>query len=114
MNILTPKSFTILCPIECETVNNKYKLYRFTLHLRNVIVPELETDNKNEKEASLKAINIISKLLVGTRVYINNLSVDIEGKLLCDLEISLSNKNVSRFIIDNNLGISNISKTPKD
>ena len=51
---------------------------------------------------------------VGTRVYINNLSVDIEGKLLCDLEISLSNKNVSRFIIDNNLGISNISKTPKD
>ena len=112
VNVLTPKSFTILCPIECETVNNKYKLYRFTLHLRNVIVPELETDNKNEKEASLMAINIISKLLVGTRVYINNLSLDIDGKILCDLEISLSNRNVSRFIIDNKLGISNINKKP--
>lgn len=112
VNVLTPKSFTILSPVECETVNNKYKLYRFILHLRNVIVPELETDNKNEKEASLMAINIISELLVGTRVYINNLSVDIDGKLLCDLEISLSNRNVSRFIIDNKLGISNISKKP--
>ena len=80
--------------------------------MRNVIVPELETDNKNEKEASLMAINIISELLVGTRVYINNLSLDIDGKILCDLEISLSNRNVSRFIIDNKLGISNISKKP--
>ena len=114
VDILTPKSFIILCPLVCERENNKYKLFKFIIHLKNVIVPEINSNDENEKQAFLKVSEIIHDSLFGTRIMINNVSMDNEGKILCDLVFTSSNRSVSKFIVDSKLGISSKSKLPNN
>ena len=113
IGVESPKSFTILCPIKDETIN-KFKLCRFVLYLNNIIVPKEDSIIESEKQAATKLIEILKDILYGSRVYIENVKMNVDGRLFCELKFGSDEQDLTEHLIYNNLGISYGNNVPND
>ena len=112
-DIQSAKSFSILSPIKHETMN-KHKICNFVLHLNKIIVTKEDAIVENEKQAAIKLKEIVKDILYGTRVHIENIQLNDDGRLFCDLKFSSDDHDIKEYLVYNNLGVSYGNESPSD
>lgn len=81
----------------------KNVIYRLPVRLRGIDCPELRTKDPNEKECAELAKQMITDLVLGKIVKLQNRDMDKYGRLLAD--VIVGNTNISEVLILNRLAI---------
>lgn len=111
VGVQSAKSLVVLCPVK-DTKTNKNKINRFILHLNRIIVPKEDAYDENEKQAATKLKELVKELLTGLRVYIENVKVNEDGRLFCDLKFTSDEQDIKDYLVYNNFGVSYGSQPP--
>ena len=115
--ILTAKSFIVVCPMICESANNKhhhYKLHSFVLYLNGITVPKIESNNENETQAAIKLQEYVHDTMYNKRVYLNNIKINDDGRIFCDMQFTSTDMDVKQYFIQQNMGVSYGTIIPED
>ena len=113
VGVQSAKSLVVLCPVK-DTKTNKNKINRFILHLNRIIVPKEDAYDENEKQAATKLKELVKELLTGLRVYIENIKVNEDGRLFCDLKFTSDEQDIKDYLVYNNFGVSYGSHPPSN
>ena len=113
VGVQSAKTLVILCPVK-DTKTNKNKINRFILHLNRIIVPKEDAYDENEKQAAIKLKELVKELLTGVRVYIENIKVNEDGRLFCDLKFTSDEQDIKDYLVYNNFGVSYGSQSPSN
>ena len=105
VGVQSAKTFIVLSPVK-DTKTNKNKINRFILHLNKIIVPKEDAYDENEKQAATKLKETVKELLTGVRVYIENVKLNEDGRLFCDLKFSSDEHDIKDYLVYNNFGVS--------
>lgn len=84
-------------------IQNKKKLYRFSIRISNIDCCELRTKNENEKLLALAAKSFVENKLMHQMVTLKNIKTEKYGRILA--EVYHNGENISNLLIQNQLAI---------
>lgn len=78
-------------------------MYRFSIRLRGIDSPEINSKNEIEKELALNSKKYLSDMILGEIVDLKNISTEKYGRILADVYID--NVSVNKWMLDNKLAV---------
>ena len=88
---------------------SKKIFYRFSVRIRHIDCPELQTHNMYEKEVALIAKKMVHDLIFGKIVRLDNIIYDKYGRLCCD--VHHQDTNIGDMLLQNGLAVAYEGKT---
>ena len=82
----------------------KSPLYRFSVRLNGIDCPEIKGKTEEEKECAKLGRDMVSKLILGEYVRLNNVKTEKYGRVLAD--VSYKGKSIGKWLLNNNLAVS--------
>jgi len=93
-------------------IQNKNKLYRFSVRISNIDCCELRTKDENEKMLALEAKTYVENRLLNQIVNLKNVKTEKYGRILAD--VYHNEENISSLLIQNQLAIPYTGGAKKD
>ena len=90
-------------------------MYRFQVRMNGIDCPELKSKNDTEKLVAKMAQDVVSKLILGKHVCLENIQMEKYGRLLADVRIG--NLNINHHLVENRLAVAydgGTKSSPKD
>jgi endonuclease YncB( thermonuclease family) len=78
-------TLTVAVPLFNGVFDPEWEVYYFNVRIRGIDAPEIKTKNVVEKALSLAARDALRALVMGESVYLENVSTEKYGRLLCDV-----------------------------
>ena len=93
-------------------IQNKNKLYRFSVRISYIDCCELRTKKKKEKRLALEAKTFVENRLLNQIVNLKNVKTEKYGRILAD--VYHKEENISSLLIQNHLAIPYTGSAKKD
>jgi len=84
-------------------------IYRFSIRLKNIDCPEINSNNSEEKEYAILAKNALSQKILNKEVIVKNTSIEKYGRILAD--VYLKNESINNWLLENRYGVKYDGKT---
>ena len=78
-------------------------IYRFSIRLKNIDCPEINSNNPEEKEYAFLAKNALSQKILNKEVIVKNTSIEKYGRILAD--VYLKNELINDWLLENRYGV---------
>ena len=78
-------------------------IYRFSIRLKNIDCPEINSNNSEEKEYAFLAKNALSQKILNKEVIVKNTSIEKYGRILAD--VYLKNELINDWLLENRYGV---------
>jgi endonuclease YncB( thermonuclease family) len=79
------------------------EIYRFSVRLRGIDSPEINSKSPVEKELAINSKIYLSNVILGQMVELKNISTEKYGRILADVYID--NVNVNKWMLENKLAV---------